>query len=80
MHEDMPTSEVLGNEEIAAITGYTRPSKQRSWLDENGWKYIRNRADHPIVGRIYARMKLAGISPGKTAPQELWSLDLTTVS
>lgn len=80
MHEDMPTSEVLNKDELKAITGYAPASKQREWLDSNRWNYVLNRANHPIVGRFYARMKLAGISPGKAAPHEAWSLDLTKVS
>lgn len=81
MIEGMPTSEILDDDEVAAITGFKLPRRQLAWLDENGWKYHKNRAGHPIVGRIYARMRLAGINPAKTASgKEAWSLDLSKVS
>lgn len=48
MIDDLPVSETLGEDELAAITGCKRPAKQRVWLDQ----YYKNRAGHPIVGRI----------------------------
>ena len=76
--------ETLSEDELFAITGYSRPSKQREWLIDNKWSHRLNRARHPIVGRIYARMMLAGIDPAasaKNSPQrEEWSLDLSKVS
>lgn len=80
MIDDLPVSEILGEDELAAITGYKRPAKQRAWLDQNGWVYYKNRAGHPIVGRIHARQKLAGIKPDKAlSGKEVWSLDLSKV-
>lgn len=84
MITDMRASETLAGEELQAITGYKLPSKQRAWLVSNKWQHRLSRANHPIVGRIYARMMLAGISPSaaaKTAPaKEEWSLDLSKVN
>ncbi|THG87064.1 DUF4224 domain-containing protein [Pseudomonas sp. A-1] len=71
-------SEILSDQELAEITGYSMPSKQREWLDVERWVYHKNRAGHPVVGRVYARMRMAGIAP-KSAPAEAWSLDLSKV-
>lgn len=79
MIDDLPSSEILADDELVAITGYKRPDKQRVWLDQNGWKYHKNRAGHPIVGRIYVCLRMAGITP-KSAPAETWSIDLSKVS
>lgn len=65
-----PDSEFLTQREIAEITGCGRAASQRRWLDANGWPYVVNAAGRPIVGRILARMKLAGIQPTAAGFQE----------
>jgi hypothetical protein len=73
-------SETLAEEELAAITGYLIPSRQIEWLDSNGWKYVLTRARRPVVGRVYARMKLASVKPSaENVATEAWSLDLSRV-
>lgn len=73
-------SETLAEEEIAAITGYMIPSRQIEWLNKNGWKYVLTRSRRPVVGRVYARMKLAGLKPtAENVATEAWSLDLSKV-
>ena len=54
-------SEVLEPEELHRITGRPRAREQIVWLNENGWVYILNAGGDPIVGRLYARFKLAGV-------------------
>lgn len=66
----MSEHELLTPEEITDITGRTRKAEQVKWLSENGWRAEVNAAGLPVVGRWYARMKLAGmdfsqLSPGK---------------
>lgn len=74
-------SETLADEELATITGYQIPSKQIQWLNENHWEFVLTRARRPIVGRVYARLKLAGVKPSAVnAVTETWSLDLANVS
>ncbi|AJZ97381.1 protein of unknown function [Pseudomonas sp. NFPP02] len=74
-------SETLADEELATITGYQIPSKQILWLTENRWEFVLTGARRPIVGRVYARLKLAGVKPsGVNAVTETWSLDLANVS
>ena len=73
-------TETLAEEELAAITGYQLPSKQIQWLSMNGWQYVLTRSRRPIVGRVYARLKLAGVSPSaNNSVTETWTLDLSRV-
>lgn len=74
-------SETLTEDELAAITGYKTPSCQRQWLQRNAWTHVLTAAQRPVVGRVYARLKLAGVTPSETnAVTETWSLDLSRVS
>ncbi|WP_431077972.1 DUF4224 domain-containing protein [Pseudomonas siliginis] len=73
-------SETLADEELVAITGYQRPSSQLDWLNRNGWKYVLTGARRPVVGRVYARLKLSGVKPSsENIAAEVWSLDLSRV-
>lgn len=61
-------SEMLTKAELGEITGAARRSDQIEWLDAKGWRYVQTKAGEPIVGRLYARLKLTGISiQGMTA-------------
>jgi hypothetical protein len=74
-------SETLTDEELATITGYQIPSKQIQWLTDNHWEFVLTGARRPIVGRVYARMKLSGVKPSDAnVVTEAWSLDLANVS
>lgn len=74
-------SETLAEEELAAITGYMLPSKQIQWLTDNRWEFVLTGARRPIVGRVYARLILAGVKPSASnAVAETWTLDLSNVS
>ena len=74
-------TEILAEEELATISGYQTPSKQIQWLTDNHWEFVLTGARRPIVGRMYARMKLAGIQPfAAKAVAETWTLDLSKVS
>ena len=73
-------SETLAEDELATITVYQIPSRQIQWLANNGWQYVLTGARRPIVGRVYARLKLAGVKPSTTnAVAETWTLDLSRV-
>lgn len=79
MDWDVP-SEFLTDEELATITGYQTPSRQIQWLSNNGWQHVLTGARRPIVGRVYARLKLAGVKPtAGNAVAEGWTLDLSRV-
>lgn len=74
-------SETLSEEELATITGYQIPSCQKRWLISNGWQHVLTAAGRPVVGRVYARLKLAGVKPSATnATAEAWTIDLSRVS
>ncbi|MGF6695015.1 hypothetical protein M2318_005110 [Metapseudomonas resinovorans] len=73
-------TETLSDDELVAITGYRLPSLQIKWLAKNGWQYALTGARRPVVGRVYARLKLAGVKPSSSnAVAEPWSLDLSRV-
>ena len=78
MLEQSLQSETLSNDELADITGCVRYAGQFDWLNDNDWKHFKNRAGAPIVGRWYARMKLAGITP-QAANAEAWAPDFATI-
>lgn len=59
----MTESEFLTQDELVELTGYKHTASQRDWLDKNGWTYTRNGAGRPIVGRWFARLRMAGVTP-----------------
>jgi hypothetical protein len=72
--------ETLSEDELAAITGYKLPSRQIQWLKLKRWEFVLTGANRPVVGRVYARLKLAGVKPSAVnAVAETWSLDLSRV-
>lgn len=75
------SSETLTDDELALITGYQIPSKQIQGLTHNHWEFVLTGARRPIVGRVYARMKLAGVKPSPAnAVADIWTLNLANVS
>ena len=74
-------SEILAEDEICAITGFKLARSQINWLDQHGWHYELTGTRRPVVGRVYARLKLAGVKPnGANAVAETWTLDLSKIS
>ena len=71
-------SETLTHDELAEITGCVRYGGQIAWLYENGWKHHYSRSWAPIVGRWYARLKLAGITP-RADNAEAWAPNFATI-
>lgn len=73
--------ETLSPAEVRELSGCFRRSGQIDWLKRNGWVHFLNRAGMPIIGRQYARMRLAGIDPANTKPAQDagWQLDLSKV-
>lgn len=77
---EMPiASETLTPEEITQITGCSRKSDQAEWLAGNGWTFHKNRAGEPIVGRLYARLRMAGITPAALATTGGWVPDFSGI-
>jgi len=73
-------SETLSPDEVGEISGCARKSDQVDWLTSNRWVFFKNRAGTPVVGRLYARMRLAGINPSTLAgAADGWQLDVSKV-
>lgn len=77
----MKDTEFLTADELIEITGCKMTKGQRDWLDRNGWKYVLNAANRPIVGRYFARLQLAGLSATQmaTAPAA-WKPDFSKLT
>lgn len=54
--------EFLTKEEIERITGYSSMRGMMSWLDDKQWEFGVNHKNEIIIGRWYARLKMAGVS------------------
>lgn len=72
-------TETLTHEEVAEITGCLRRADQVDWLSNNNWTYHKNRAGEPIIGRMYARLRMAGITPAAMATTGGWVPDFGKV-
>jgi hypothetical protein len=48
----------LTSQQLEQLTGHRRPSAQRRWLDERGWRYDFNAKGHLIVHELEAERKL----------------------
>lgn len=78
-------TEILSDEELADFTGYKARAWQRRWLDDRKWLYVESRGKRPLVGRMYARMKLGMITPAiidPTPPPAVpaWTPDFSRVN
>ncbi len=78
---EMPiASETLNCDEICEISGCHRKGDQIEWLTCNGWTFHKNKAGEPIVGRMYARLKLAGINANALTSGGGWAPDFSKVA
>lgn len=75
----MSETEFLTADELAEVTGYKHVASQREWLDKNAWAYVVNASGRPIVGRWFARMRLAGVQPTATGLQSAWRPDFSAL-
>ena len=44
----------LTTDDLFILTGYQRPSAQRRWLEQNGWKFEIDGNGRPVVLRSHA--------------------------
>lgn len=51
----------LTKAELAGITGSPQARLQVEWLEKNRWRFTLTRAGEPVVGRLYANLKLGGV-------------------
>ena len=78
-------AEILSDEELADLTGYKQRAHQRKWLSDRNWVFIESRGGRPLVGRMYARMKLGMTNPAlveQSAPpmRPVWTPDFSRVN
>jgi len=77
---EMPIiSETLASKEIELITGCARRADQIAWFQAEGWTFVKNKAGDPVVGRLYARLKLSGINPSTMMAPGGWAPDFTKI-
>lgn len=69
--------ETLSPEEVEKITGHARKAEQATWLTNNHWAFHQNKRDEPIIGRLYARLKMAGINPSAMTTTGGWVPDFS---
>ncbi len=65
--------EILSDQELAEITGCAYKSAQAEWLTDAGWVFHKNKAGRPIVGRLYARLRMSGIHAPSLASPTGWT-------
>ena len=51
----------LTEAELGALTGTPQYKLQIEWLKANGWTFTLTRAERPVVGRLYANLRLANL-------------------
>ncbi|PIB57808.1 DUF4224 domain-containing protein [Pseudomonas sp. 2995-1] len=78
-------AEILSDEELADLTGYKRRSDQRKWLNDRNWVYVESRGGRPLVGRMFARMKLGMatttiVDPNPPPARPTWTPDFSRVN
>lgn len=70
----------LNAEQLSSITGARTSSGQLDWLRTNAWKFHTTRAGAPVVGRLYANLKLAGIEASSVVKPEAWTPDFAALN
>ena len=55
-------TETLTLDELREITKAHHSKRIIAWLEANKWRHFINVAGEPVVGRMYARYKLAGMN------------------
>ncbi|WP_423600942.1 DUF4224 domain-containing protein [Roseateles sp. MS654] len=70
----------LTEAELEGVAGSPQYRLQIEWLKANGWAFTLTRAGRPVVGRLYANLKLANIDTAAMAPSTEWSPDLSALN
>ena len=77
---DLQTADLtLSKDEVATITGHKRDQGAIDWLKANRWHHHINKAGEPVVGRLYATMKLSGVEVKNMVQSQAWTLDLASM-
>ena len=87
-HRSLPKAieaEIFSDDELADLTGYKQRAHQRKWLTDRNWVFVESRGGRPLVGRMYARMKLgmtntALIEQSPPPARPVWTPDFSRVN
>ena len=71
---------LLTQAELTKLTGATQSRLQVDWLQANGWVFFLTRAGRPVVGRLYANLKLADVELSAIALRKPWSPNMRAIS
>lgn len=78
-------TEILSDDEFVDLTGYKQRAHQRKWLKDRSWVLIESRGGRPLVGRMFARMKLGMVNAAVADPipppaRPAWTPDFSRVN
>lgn len=71
---------LLTDLELQSLSGAQQYRLQIDWLTDNGWVFFRTRAGRPVVGRLYANLKLANVELKQVWECRRFELDLTAIN
>lgn len=69
----------LTPEELERLTGAAQTALQLEWLRTNAWAYTLTRAGKPVVGRLYANLKLSGVDVATIVQPSAWQPDFSAI-
>jgi len=70
----------LTPEEVKRITGASEKKLQIAWLTANRWKHTTDRHGVPVIGRLYANLKLGGLDMENIVADVEWEPNLDSIS
>lgn len=69
----------LTPDELERLTGASQTALQIAWLREQAWTYTVTRAGKPVVGRLYANLKLSGVEVATIVGPTAWQPNLGAI-
>lgn len=69
----------LTPEELERLTGAVPTALQLDWLRSNGWAFSLTRAGKPVVGRLYANLKLSGVEVATMVAPGSWQPNMAAI-
>jgi|GEM_PF-411951 len=70
----------LTDDEVRRITGAGTRQLQIEWLTRNRWHFTLTRGGDPVVGRLYANLKMGGVEMATMAIDGAWEPDHTALN
>lgn len=65
--------------ELESLTGAAQTALQLDWLRVNGWAFSLTRAGKPVVGRLYANLKLSGVEVATMIAPGSWQPNMAAI-